>query len=71
MRILSAGGGGSLGGTWRERSCSGHPEGYAKQGSGNGCLFSLGRRFGGIWTDAPFLEPLREGNKFLYFGKFL
>jgi hypothetical protein len=30
---------GSVRGIWREGSFNGDPEGYAKQGSGNGCLF--------------------------------
>jgi hypothetical protein len=39
------------------------PEGYVKEGSGDGHIFPQGPLFWGTWRDAPFLGPLREGKK--------
>jgi hypothetical protein len=45
--------GSSARGTWRKRSFTGDPEGYIKEGSGNGHLSPLGPRWG-TWRRGSF-----------------
>jgi len=59
-------------GSWREGSSTVDPKGYAQQSSGNGRLFPKDSRLWGTGRDAPFLGPLREGEKnFLFRGIFM